>query len=89
MVYGSNEGGGGLGVVAPHLFLIDLSIQNNPELKKLQGMRLNFLLQLPKLPKSRSGGRGVSPIQLQTKANKKRKNVTGDHHQPSPLYRST
>ena len=50
---------GGLGVVAPHLFLIDLSIQNNPELKKLQGMRLNFLLQLPKLPKSRSGGRGV------------------------------
>ena len=76
---------GGLGVVAPHLFLIDLSIQDNPELKKLQGMRLNFLLQLPKLPKSRSGG-GGSPIQLQTKTNKKRKNnVTGDHHQPSPL----
>ena len=50
---------GGLCVVAPHLFLIDFSIQNNPELKKLQGMRLNFRVQLPKLPKSRSGGGGV------------------------------
>ena len=59
---------GGLGMVAPHLFLIDLSIQNNPELKKVWICFCNFQNYQNLDP-----GEGGSPIQLQTKTNKQKK----------------